>query len=159
MPAIGKPNLPILSTRIQPGNGGTNVRPHDNPNRLGQRHQTSVYETDGDYGSDRAGLNQHGHESPNANRHEPIIGHGADHPPQAIAGNRLDALGQIFHAQQENTQTTDNGQDHMPVIRLPELDVKSCIDIGARLRVGGSEQYPRVSFPCVCPIPASVHRR
>ena len=83
------------------GDGGADVRAHYDAYGLLQAHYPGVDEPDGHDGGYGRGLYEACDERPHAGRHEAVVG---DHPyelAQTVAGDGLEAVGHVLHAEEE----------------------------------------------------------
>ncbi len=131
-----QPVLADLHRQEPAGDRGADVGPHDDADGLGQCHEPAVDESHHHDRRDRAGLNQHGDDRSDRDGQQSVVGHGANQPSQAGAGHRLQSLGHVLHAQQEDTQSAYDDHDQLQIVGLPHLDVDFVVEDFARLLVG-----------------------
>ena len=95
------------------GNGGADIGPHDDPDRLGHGHQTGSDEADHQHRGHRRRLDDRSDEGPGNCSHEAIGGQLGENHLHALAGYRLEGIGHLLHAEQENGQTAEQLHGHV----------------------------------------------
>ena len=138
--------------------GRADVRAEDHADRLRERHQAGGDEAHDEHGGDRRRLDHGSHERAGQEPDEAVVGEPAENRLHPVAGDRLEGVGHLVHAEEEQGEPPE--QPHQ---EREDLELRGCgggpsaIDSTARARSGAV--HTALDSRASAPRPAGLHDR